>query len=289
MYTGLIPHAIGIKGRSLPESIALAAETGFQSVTFDVREAAALADEHGVDHVRALFADRDIQPAGWSVPVAWRDDTQRDTQLKELPKFAALAVELGCPRALSGVTFGSNDMEYDELFAWTVERLRPLAESLRAEGAQIGLEFIGPKTLRSRFKYEGIYTLQQTLDLARAVGTGNVGTLFDVWHLYTSGGTIDEIDALTPSDVVLVHVNDAPAGIPIDEQIDNVRTLPMETGVIDVPEMLRRLDAIGYEGPVCPEPFSHRVDDRAATDPDGAARETAESMHKLWQAAGFTS
>ncbi|MDP8908524.1 MAG: sugar phosphate isomerase/epimerase, partial [Chloroflexota bacterium] len=155
--------------------------------------------------------------------------------------------------------------------------------------AQIGLEFIGPKTLRANYKYEFIYTLQGTLELARAVGTGNIGTLFDVWHLYTSGGSIDEIDALTPSDVVLVHVNDAPAGIPIDEQIDNVRTLPMETGVIDVPEMLRRLAAIGYEGPVCPEPFSRRIEDRAATDPDGAARETAESMQKLWAAAGFTS
>jgi sugar phosphate isomerase/epimerase len=289
MYTGLIPHAIGIKGRSLADSIALAAETGFQSVTFDIKEAAALADEHGVDHVRTLFAERDVQPAGWSVPVAWRDDAQRDTQLTELPKLAALAVQLGCPRALSGVAFGSNDLPYDEHFAWTVDRLRPLAESLRAEGAQLGLEFIGPKTLRAKFTYEFIYTLQQTLDLAKAVGTGNVGTLFDVWHLYTSGGSVDEIDALQPSDVVLVHVNDAPAGIPIDEQIDNVRTLPMETGVIDAPEMLRRLAAIGYEGPVCPEPFSRRLEDRAATDPDGAARETAESMRKLWAAAGFAS
>jgi len=289
MYTGIIPGAIGIKGLDLAGSIALAAETGFQSVTFDIKEAAALADVHGVDHVRALFADRDIQPAGWSVPVAWRDDGQRDTQLKDLPKLAALGVALGCPRALSGVPFGSNEMEYDEHFAWTVERLRPLGEALRAEGAQLGLEFIGPKTLRAKFKYEAFYTLQQTLDLAKAAGTGNIGTLFDVWHLYTSHGSVDEIDALTPSDVILVNVNDAPAGVPIDEQIDNARTLPMETGVIDVPEMLRRLAATGYEGPVCPEPFSRRVDDRAATDPDGAARETAESMRKLWAAAGFAS
>jgi len=35
---------------------------------------------------------------------------------------------------------------------------------------------------------------------------------------------------------VVVHVNDAPAGIARDEQIDTVRTLPMETGVIDLNE-----------------------------------------------------
>ncbi|MBA2278715.1 MAG: sugar phosphate isomerase/epimerase [Chloroflexia bacterium] len=287
MFTALIPHAIGIKGRDLAGNIALAADAGFDGVTFDITEAAALADAHGIDHVRALFTARDIQLASWGVPVAWRDDEQRDAQLKNLPKLAALAVELGCPRATSGIMPGSDERPYDEQFVWTVERLQPLAETLRAAGAQLGLEFIGPKTFRARWQHEFIYTLRGTFELAEAVGTGNVGVLLDAWHLYTSGGTIDEIDALQPGDVVLVHVNDAPAGIPVDEQVDNVRALPMETGVIDVPEMLRRLDAIGYEGPVAPEPFSRRVEERAATDPEGAARETADSMRQLWDAAGL--
>ena len=83
----------------------------------------------------------------------------------------------------------------------------------------------------------------------------------------------------------MVHVNDAPAGINRDEHIDTVRTLPMETGIIDLVGFMRALQEMGYDGPVMPEPFSQRINDLAATDPRAAAREAARSMDALWQAA----
>ena len=43
-----------------------------------------------------------------------------------------------------------------------------------------------------------------------------------------SGGTLDEVRALRAEQVVYVHVNDAPPGVPLDDQIDNVRALPGE-------------------------------------------------------------
>jgi sugar phosphate isomerase/epimerase len=111
--------------------------------------------------------------------------------------------------------------------------------------------------------------------------------LLDSWHLYTSGGTLADLERLTNEDVVVVHVNDAPAEIARDEQIDTVRMLPMETGVIDLVGFMHALRAMGYDGPVMPEPFSQRINDLAATDPDSAAREAARSMDALWGAAGF--
>src|SRR5690606_15698309 len=115
------------------------------------------------------------------------------------------------------------------------------------------------------------------------LGTGNVGVLLDAWHLYTSHGTIDDLDTITARDVIAVHVNHAPAGIPIDEQQDLSRTLPLETGVIDLVGFMGKLQKMGYDGPVMPEPFSKRIDDIAATDPLAAARETARSMADLWR------
>jgi sugar phosphate isomerase/epimerase len=117
------------------------------------------------------------------------------------------------------------------------------------------------------------------LALAAAIGTGNVGLLLDVWHLYTSHGTLDDARKLTRDDVVTVHVNDAPPGIAVDEQIDNVRTLPGETGVIDIKGFLETLQAIGYDGPVTAEPFSQRVRE---LKPEEAVRETAAAMNKIW-------
>lgn len=286
MYASLMTGAIGIKGFGLEESIALAADTGFAGVWYDIREAKRLADEQGVDHVRELFASRGVRPGGWGAPVRWQDDAQRDEDLAALPALAELGVALGNPFTTTGIMPGHDERTYDEQYAWILERLRPFAEALKASGVRLGIEFIAPKTLRNRFKHEFIYSMPDMLKLGRDVGTGNVGVLFDVWHHYTAHGTVSDLDNVTVEDIVVVHVNDAPEGIEIDEQQDLSRTLPMETGVIDAPAMLRKLDAMGFDGPVIAEPFSARINAIAADDPVAAATETATSIRKLFDAAG---
>lgn len=287
MYNALLPGAIGIKNMALPDLVKLAAEAGYAGVNFEVREAKALADEHGIEYVKALFTDNNLKAVGWGIPVHWQDDTQRDQQLAELPAFAEVAVALGATNGLTGIMPGNNERPFDEQYAFIMERFKPMASVLKDCGVDIGIEFISPKTLRDKFQYEFIYSMKQMLAFAQDVGTGNVGVLFDVWHHYTSHGTIDEIDNLRPSDVLYVHVNDAPTGLEIDEQQDLTRALPMATGVIDAPEMLRRLAKIGYDGPVAAEPFSIEVNDLAAEDPLAAAKVTAEATQKLLEAAGL--
>ena len=282
------PAAIGIRDRSLPQAIELARAGGFTSVTFEVREAARLADEHGIDHVRELFARAGVRPGYWGLPVAWGQADKRTAAIRELPKLAALARDLGCPRAATGVAPGSDDRPFQENVAWHVECLRPVAALLRDEDCDLGIEFIGPKTFRARYRHEFVFTLDGLMEFAAAIGTGNVGVLLDSWHLYTSGGSVADLDNITADDVTAVHVNDAPAGVPIDEQVDDVRALPLETGGIDLVGFMAKLRAMGYAGPVMPEPFSQRLNDRAATDPVGAVREAGRAMDRLWQAAGLT-
>ena len=92
---------------------------------------------------------------------------------------------------------------------------------------------------------------------------------------------------MNTSNVFVVHVNDAPAGIEIDEQLDNQRLLPMESGVIPATAMMQKLAAIGYDGPVIAEPFNARLNELAATDPAAAATQTRESITKLFAASGI--
>ncbi len=285
MFKNLSPGAIGIRNMNLAESIRLAKRTGFAGIDFNIREAAALADEHGLDHVKDLFARDDIIPGQWGLPVAWNRDDEWELDLQQLPRLAALGRELGCTRTSTWVPSGSNERTYDESWRWHVERFRPIAQVLAHHGCRLGLEFLGPKTLRDRFQHPFISTIGEMMDLARDIGTGNVGLLLDAWHLYTSGGSIDDLDRITASDVVTVHVNDAPEGVPLDEQVDNVRRLPMETGVIDLPGFMRKLAVMQYDGPVTPEPFSERVN--AIQDPIEAASLVASHMDRLWKAAGL--
>src|SRR5262249_20132695 len=143
----------------------------------------------------------------------------------------------------------SNDRDYEENWRFHVERFTPIARILAEHGCTLGLEFIGPKTLRDSQKYPFVHTLPKMIELGQAIGP-NVGLLLDCWHWYTSHGTVEEIRALKPEQVVYVHVNDAPAGVDIDAQVDNVRALPGETGVIDIVGFLQALRHIGYDGSV---------------------------------------
>lgn len=287
MFKNLSVGAIGIRGMALPEQIALARQTGFAGIDFDIREAADLAEAHGIDYVRELFAQAGVKPGQWGLPVAWNKDDQWEADLAELPRLAAVGRALGCTRTATWCPPASDTRPFAENFAWHVARFRPIAQVLKDAGCRFGIEFIGPKTLRANRKYEFIYTLDGMMELAAAIGTGNVGLLLDAWHLYTSGGTVADLDKVRAEDIVTVHVNDAPAGVPRDELVDNVRRLPMETGVIDLPAFMRKLAQLGYDGPVTPEPFSERVNAIASQDPLQAAQITAQAMDQLWRASGL--
>jgi sugar phosphate isomerase/epimerase len=78
------------------------------------------------------------------------------------------------------------------------------------------------------------------------------------------------------------HINDAMEGRGPDEQIDNERRLPGASGVIDLTVFLQGLKAIGYTGPVTPEPFSPELSEMS---PEDAIRTTAEALLGVWQAA----
>ena len=284
MFKTLGPSVIGIHGLSLVKSVELAQKTGFEGVTFNIVEAAELADAHGVDFVRGTFERAGIRPGSWGLPVAWRDDERWEQDLSELPRLAKLARELECNRTTTWCPPGSDEREFKENFSWHVARYRQIAETLARFDCRLGLEFVGPKTFRARFAHPFIYNLAGMMDLFAAIGTGNVGLLFDAYHLYTSGDDASALDRLTSKDIVLVHVNDAPAGVALEDQLDDVRRLPMETGVIDLPSIMRKLSGIGYDGPVMPEPFSARINAVAREDPERAARLTAEAMGRLWRA-----
>jgi sugar phosphate isomerase/epimerase len=287
MNQGIIPGAVGITGLNLQESASLAGRHGFESVMIDIREVHEIVRQHGADYVVDLLGEYGVKPGAWALPVRWSDDEQRDGGLAELPELMETANAIGCPRATSGVAPGVDDIPFDEQFERTVDRLRPLAELLETGGVRVGLEFIGTPSYRARWNTEFIYDLTGVRSLIDNVGRGSLGILFDVWHHWVSDGTPEQIDELSAEEVVLVHVNDAPEGLSIEEQIDTQRTLPMETGVIPAPDMLTRLQAIGFDGPVMPEPFSASLNEVAERDPDAAAMRVKESMDALWNAAGF--
>ncbi|MGH2548572.1 MAG: sugar phosphate isomerase/epimerase family protein [Thermomicrobiales bacterium] len=279
--------AIGLKGWSLADSIELAGNAGFDSVSIDLADVQPVVDAKGIGFVRDLFARANVKPAFWNLGFSWADDEQRPVGLAALPKRIDLANQLGVPLAASGVSPASDDRDYAENLPYHIERLRPVAEALKAGGVQLALEFIGPLHYRAGRTYEFAYNMPRLLELTHGVGTGNLGLTLDIWHLYTSGGVNDDLDSIALSDVGIVHVNDAPVGIDRDEQQDLVRELPLVTGVLEIVPFMQKLKALGFDGPVMPEPFSKPLEELAAQDPLAAAKATVDSLNELWVQAGL--
>lgn len=232
----------------------------------------------------AMMKDKGIQygAAGLSVDFRGDDNRFRDG-IAQYPKRAALMKQLGVTRVATWILPGSNDLTYLENFKQHETRLREAAKILSDNGIRLGLEFVGPRTSRERFRYPFACAQRDMMELVTAIGTGNVGLLVDSWHWYTSHGTIEEMMQLSNKDIVHVHVNDAPSGVKVDEQIDNRRGLPATTGVIDMKGFINTLVKIGYDGPVECEPFDQEL---RKMEPDAAVQKTAESLGRVWDLIG---
>lgn len=286
MYKALCPFAIGVKANNLQGSLAAAKKGRFRAVEFSPHEVASLVEADGVQAVLGLFEESGIKPAAWALPVDWsaEEETWRKG-VNELPRLAKAAGAIGGTRCVTWVPPFSTVLPLEENRRFHIERFTPIARILADHGCSLGLEFIGPKTKRDNQPFEFIHTAKDMLELGAQIGP-NVGLLLDCWHWYTSHGTIQDIRALSPEQVVYIHVNDAPAGVPIDEHLDHIRALPGETGVIDVAGFLRALDEIGYDGPVTPEPFKKELADLPSDDARLAV--VGEAMDKIFRLAGFT-
>jgi sugar phosphate isomerase/epimerase len=281
MFRNLSPGAISIR-TDLAGAIDLARRHGWQGLDLPVGEALRLATERTPDDVAALFEQAGLRLGGWGLPIDWRADYDR-AALATLDQQAALARRLGCTRVYTWLLPASDELPFRENFERHIARLRPIAEVLAAHGCRLGLEFIGPRTMREGRRYGFVYTPEGMLCLAQAIGP-NVGLLVDSYHWYTALGTLADLRALRAEDVVYVHVNDAPEGVAVESQLDQVRRLPATTGVIDLAGFMAALREIGYDGPVTPEPFEQRLRELA---PDDACRVAHDSMLELWRRAGL--
>jgi len=261
------------------QALEYAVENGFDSITpsageFQGKSAAEIRDW------LATMKHKGVRYGSAGLPVDFRKDEQRfKGGIEKLPGQAKVLQQLGVTRMATWILPGHNELTYLQNFKRHERRLREAARVLKDHDIRLGLEFVGPRTSRARNRFPFICTQHGMMELADAIGTGNVGLLMDSWHWYTSHGTVDELLSLSSTDIVHVHVNDAPAGIDVDAQIDNRRKLPVTTGVIDMKGFVNALVKIGYDGPVECEPFDQEL--RQMEDA-AAVRKTAGALNRMW-------
>jgi sugar phosphate isomerase/epimerase len=277
MTIALTPGSIGVTVRNQKEANDLAHRHRFESVEPRGEELATLSAQQLAD----ILGDLKAKGLVWSatgLPVDFRkDDTTFKDGLAKLPRIAAALQKAGASRIGTWLSPSHDTLTYRANFKQHAARLREVGHVLKAHGIRLGLEYVGTQLLLVRGRYPFVHTLAETRELIAEIGTGNVGFVLDTWHWWTAGDTEADLLTLKNDDVVSVDLNDAPKGIPKEQQKDNERELPAATGVIDVATFLTALVKIGYDGPVRPEPFNKVLN---ALENEPACAATSAALHQ---------
>jgi len=284
---------------ALKEALQLAKATGYKGLEIRIEAVSKIVQETSIDYVKNLFSEAGIIPSGWELPgalphwkgnydMSWRRTEECfQTLLERLPLFAKVSRDIGCNRVFTWPVSYSDEMDYEENFKFHVKRLKPVVSILKDYNLRLGLEWMAPKTCRIGHKYEFNHDMKGALALAEAIDKDNVGLLLDSWHWHISQNTVEDIKKLRADQVVYVHFNDAPKGIPMDEYMDLERAVPGETGVIDLVGFLKALKEIGYDGPVeAAAPGAKTLENTSSVQE--AAKICSDALTKLFKEAGIS-
>ncbi|MDX9752759.1 MAG: sugar phosphate isomerase/epimerase family protein [bacterium] len=258
------------------QAVDYAAQFGFDAVEAHLGDLEKMSRAQRADFLGSMQSKK-VRWGTCGLPVEFRRDEETFQKgIQAFPGQAALLKEIGVTGVVTWIMPGTNELTYLENFRQHARRLREAAKILKDVDLRLGLEFVGSQTLRNQFRYPFAHTQKEMLELCDEIGTGNMGLLFDSYHWFTSRGTVEEILALKPEQIVLVHINDARQGRSRDEQIDGERALPTATGVIDLKTFMNALVQIGYDGPVVIEPFDNEL---RAMDNEPALQKTIDAMN----------
>jgi sugar phosphate isomerase/epimerase len=278
----LVCGNIGVSAR-LPDAIAMAHRHGFESVAPDT-SFLRTSSESQLSELREDLKAKNLVWGAAGLSVNFRGSPEAyQNGLKNLPAEAAALHAAGASRMGTWISPGHDSLTYLGNFKQHAARLREIGKVLGDYGVQLGLEYVGPKTSRSALRFPFIHTMAEMRELIAAIDRPTIGLVLDSWHWYTAHEKAADLLALKGSDVICCDLNDAPAGIPIDEQKDLVRELPCATGVIDLKTFLNALVKIGYDGPVRAEPFKSELRRMPA---EQALAMTAKAMNQAFAMVG---
>jgi sugar phosphate isomerase/epimerase len=270
--------AIGVKA-SMSQALDYAAQYGFEAIEAD---AGWLTSASGSDVARFLdrMKEKKIAWAQAGLSVEFRkSEAEFQAGMKTLPATAKALKRAGVERVGTWLMPLSSELTYIENFKQHARRLREAASVLGDQGCRLGMEYVGPKTLWASSRFTFVHSMREMKELIAEMGRPNVGMVLDTWHWYTAGETVADLKTLTNRDIVSIDMNDAPTGIPVDQQVDGKRELVCATGVIDIAGFLNALNSIGCDAPARCEPFNAAL---RAMAPDQALQTTITAMKKAF-------
>lgn len=282
MFKNLDAKALGLSATQ-SETIELALSFGFRGIDLDIADFAGEVKTVGLPRARRLVDSAKLKIGTFSLPIEWRRQDGFDAELVKLNELAGLAESLGARRAVTVVAPANDERPYHENFEFYGQRLTELGRALEPHGIQLGVGFDASEAARHGKTFEFVRDFDALLVLLSTVHAENVGLWLDLWQIWASGASLDDVPAkLLPGKVVAVSLSDADEAQPDPRHPDSHR-LPGECGTIDSVAILSRLVEIGYDGPVTPIPGSNLSGMRR----EQIVKLAGEKLDAVWKAAGI--
>ena len=225
--------ATTMKSSTMENDIVLAAKAGFRHIELRKEKLLNYLQRGGtLTGLKTLLEDNDIKPMCINAlaDISFHKGQARIT-VQELCHFLCYAGQfVGCPD-LEGV-------------------LAELSKIAADYHMRLALEYMGvPKN--------SVRTYAHAMEIVERTGADNVGLLVDTWHHFAGGSKPEELLGPGSDKIFTVHIGDAPDKAPLTLR-RNECIWPGD-GSAPIPEMLRNLKKVGYEGIVSVEIFDPGV------------------------------
>jgi sugar phosphate isomerase/epimerase len=289
MFRNLDFDTLGITGQQ-SELIELTLSFGFKGFDLDIADFSRQVEYKGLDHARRLIDSAHIALGTFPLPVDWDADEQAFQQdLKALGPLVELASQIGCTRARGTIAPAGDLRPFQENFDLYRRRFGEIADVLSTAGVRLGLSYLAPAHYRHGRAYQFVHAFDELLLLVKTIDSSSIGICLDTWHWHVSGAAMDQINALSPQDVVALDVADATTPAGQDDVDESTRVLPgkaSEDGKlnIDIPAIMVAMANLDFDGPVTLRPHPSQF---AEAKRDQIVRKCGEAMDTLWSAAGL--
>ena len=252
---------LGINGATmnpwpLEVRIAKASSAGFEGLELWRDKVEQYLAEHEMAELVDLLASHHIEPTTMCFVYLGYGDEQQSERVKTLQEMVDLAAGVGAGSI--AVCASRNPPEgapKAEVLRLATAEAKIMAAIAADQGVDLFLEPLGLHPV--------VPGPREAMEIIEGVGSPNMKVLFDVFHYYRSGVSLEDIAATPVERLGAIHVNDC-EDLPKEELNDFKRLYPT-LGILPAAEMLCIPRDQGFEGYVTVEVFRREYWDN---DPD---------------------
>jgi len=197
---------------------------------------------HALSELKAILADSGLKfpSLGPYTMISSGSSQEKSTVLDKMKQHAEIAAEIGVPGLIASFDEPRTPSEKTDNrdLGHFIEIADPYAEALDASGLKLGLESLGGQEI-----FRGP---REALKIIHGSRMSNIRVVYDTFHFYRNGVSVEELSELPQESIFIVHVSDC-KDLPLKDLVDTDRVYPGQ-GVMPLTDLIKPAIEKGYQG-----------------------------------------